>query len=893
MRRWLPAIVLAALTMVLPASAVQASDPGLYGFEAVSASLSTHQAGAHPDFALSLELKLDPESPVGPSGNKALYASTRNLSIELPPGLLANPNAVPQCSAVQFQAALTEEGGCPIDSQVGTVKVRLLEFKDPVLEPVYLLKPPGGDAVARLGFIAAILPVYLDAHLRSNDDYGVTVSSEGTSTQAGIISAESSIWGVPADHSHDAGRVTPYEAVQCLNFHICGAGHSSGMAPVPFMTNPTNCGGQLQVGFSSDSYQLPGRYTTATAPLGEISGCEALGFPASLTATPSTRQAASAGGLDVDLKMPQSESVNTLATSQMRDTKVDLPAGIAIAPGAGDGLAGCSASQAGYKSLQPAQCPPASKIGTAEIDSPALPGVLEGAVYQRTPEPGHLFRVWLIADGFGAHIALPVELEVDKGSGQIHSVVLDAPRAPVREVSLHIFGGPRGPIATPASCGVYQTHFELTPWSGNGLVSDETPMTIDQGCGTGGFSPKLDGGSVNPVGGAFSPFVVKLTRESGEQNVAGVEVSLPRGVLAKPAGVALCEGAAAESGNCPPSSRIGAVKVAAGPGPAPLWLPQPGKDPVVAYFSGPYRGAPYSFVIKAPAQAGPFDLGVVVTRVATYVDPETAQITALSDPLPQFLEGVPITYRTIEVNVDRPEFTLNPTSCDPKALGAKVTSDRGVIASATQRYQLGGCERLPFKPALSLRLAGGTKRGAHPALTAVLRPRAGDANTANASVSLPHSEFLDQAHIGTVCTRVQFAANACPAASIYGQARAFTPLLDRPEEGPLYLRSSSHKLPDLVADFHGQIHFVLDGRIDSVNGGIRSTFDSAPDVPVSKVVLTMKGGGKGLLVNSTNLCAKTYRAIARFTGQNGKVHDFRPALRSSCAAKSKPGKRAR
>jgi hypothetical protein len=292
-----------------------------------------------------------------------------------------------------------------------------------------------------------------------------------------------------------------------------------------------------------------------------------------------------------------------------------------------------------------------------------------------------------------------------------------------------------------------------------------------------------------------------------------------------------------------------------------------------------------------PAVAGPLDLGTVVVRTALYVDPETAQVHAVSDPVPQALQNIPLDVRSVTVKIDRPNFALNPTSCDPMSVNALITGSEGALATPSTRYQLLACSALPFKPKLALRLKGGTKRSAHPALRAVLKARHGDANIAKAQVTLPHSEFLDNAHIGTVCTRVQFAADACPPASVYGYARAFTPLLDKPLEGPVYLRSSDNKLPDLVADLNGQIHIVLDGRIDSVNGGIRTTFGVVPDAPVTKFVLSMKGGKKGLLVNSRNLCRTTNRATVLLDGQNGKTADSSPVVGNSCGGKAGKGKR--
>jgi hypothetical protein len=411
-------------------------------------------------------------------------------------------------------------------------------------------------------------------------------------------------------------------------------------------------------------------------------------------------------------------------------------------------------------------------------------------------------------------------------------------------------------------------------------------MTIDESCGGNGFDPKLTAGSTNPLAGAFSDFVATLTREAGEQNVSGLNVTLPPGVLAKLAGVAVCDGAAAETGQCPPASQVGTTMVATGPGPSPLWIPQPGKDPTAVYLSGPYGSAPYGLVVKTPAQAGPFDLGTVITRAGIHVDPETTRVTVKSDPLPQILKGVPVSYRTIHVDVGRPEFALNPTSCRESQTKAKVVSVLGSNAEPSSRFQVGGCRGLPFDPSLSLTLLGKTNRGAHPRLTATLKARAGDTNIASAQVALPHSEFLDQAHIRTVCTRVQFAANQCPAGSIYGHAKATTPLLDRSLEGPVYLRSSSHELPDLVIALRGQVDINLVGRIDSVNGGIRTTFKSVPDAPVRRFTLTMKGGAEGLLVNSRNLCEAPSRALARFTGQSSASADQSPLLHNECAGKA-------
>jgi hypothetical protein len=326
------------------------------------------------------------------------------------------------------------------------------------------------------------------------------------------------------------------------------------------------------------------------------------------------------------------------------------------------------------------------------------------------------------------------------------------------------------------------------------------------------------------------------------------------------------------------------VDVGAGAGPTPYYTQ--GR----AYLAGPYKGAPLSLAIVTPATAGPYDLGTVMVRTALYVDPETTRIHAVSDPIPQILQGIPLDVRSIALKMSRPSFTLNPTSCDPMAVTGSATSPFGSSASLSNPFQVGGCSSLAFKPKLSLKLSGGTKRSQNPALKAVLRMPAGGANIAKASVALPHSEFLDQAHIKTICTRVQFAAAQCPPGSVYGKATAISPLLGQPLSGPVYLRSSSNPLPDLVADLNGQIHVVLVGRIDSIKGGIRNSFEAVPDAPVSKFVLEMQGGKKGLLENSTNLCKSVNKATVLFVGLNGKTAVSKPALQVKCPKGKKKGK---
>jgi hypothetical protein len=510
-------------------------------------------------------------------------------------------------------------------------------------------------------------------------------------------------------------------------------------------------------------------------------------------------------------------------------------------------------------------------------------------------------------------VKIPVKVEPDPKTGQLITTADDLPQLPFSHFNLHFREGKRSPLATPPACGSYDTVTKLSPWS-----DPENPVTaistfqitggIGQGtCPPGGippFHPAFEAGSINNNAKSFSPFDMRLIREDGEQDMTKFGSILPPGVLGKLAGVSKCPEAAiaaarAKTGrqeiaspSCPANSQIGRTLVGAGVGPALTYVP--GK----IYLGGAYHGDPLSVVAVVPAVAGPFDAGDVVTRIALTLNPDTAEVEvdgASSDPIPHILKGIPVKVRDLRVYVDRNDFILNPTSCDPSSAKATLfgsylnvfdpADDKPVDLST--RYQAANCLNLGFKPKLSLQLKGGTRRGAHPALHAVVNANPSDANFGSAVVTLPKSAFLDQSHIRTICTRVQFAAKACPPGSVYGHARAITPLLEEPVEGPVYLRSSNHKLPDLVAALHGLVDVNVIGRIDSFKGGIRSSFETIPDAPVSKFTLDMQGGKKGLVVNSRNLCAAKNKADAKFVGQNGVAYDFKPVVQPSCGGKRK------
>jgi hypothetical protein len=870
---------------VVPAGAAEFEK---YEVESVSASLSTPQAGAHADLTTTFRLTQKEGDP---------YARTRDVLVELPPGVIGNPQGIPRCSVFQLGNSVSESQ-CPQDSQVGVSEITLGgENVGTFLEPIYNMEPPGGDIVARFGLFAGPYPMLINVRV-DPIDYSLTASIEGAPSPAFLVGASTTLWGIPAAESHDAQRLTPEEA---LNGEAPVDGRESGLPEAPFLSNPTDCSMQRQISVTAISYQMPDAPSTKTAAFPQVIGCEKLGFDPHFSAIPTNPEASAPTGLEAQLEIPQDETPQGRATSTLKSAVVTLPPGLTINPAAGDGLEACSPAQVGYGEKKASACPEAAKLGTVEVEVPALEDTLNGAIYQRTPEPGHLFRFWLVTDEQGVHLKLPAEIEANPLTGQLTTVFAGIPslggnpQVPFSSLRMRVFGGSKAPLVTPASCGTYQTHFKFTPWSGKPSMEGNTPMQITSGCGKGGLNPRLFAGTDHPFAGSFSPFVMTLTRQDGEANPQSLSVTLPQGLLAKLGGVPLCADAAAATGACPAASQVGSIAAAAGVGGAPLWIPQPGKAPTAVYLAGPYKGAPYSIVAKVPAQAGPFDLGTVVNRAGIYVDPETAVATIKTDPLPQILEGVPVLYRTIHVSVDRPEFTLNPTDCDRKQIKADVVASNGATASPSTGFQATNCAKLAYSPKLKLSFKGSTKRSGNPAVKAILTQPAKQANTAAATVILPPSQFIDQAHINNPCTRVQFNANACPKASILGRAEARTPLLDQPLKGPVYFRSNGgeRELPDIVADLHGPIHVTLVGFVDSVGKKgseirrVRTRFANVPDAPVTKFTMNLFGGKRGLIENSDDLCRKKRVAKVRLAAQNGLVRNQGVAIGTGCRKKGR------
>jgi hypothetical protein len=915
------------------------------------------RAGGHPyDFTTSVDFNTHTD-PDPYYGDVTPVEPTRDAYLDLPPGLIGNPTAVGECTLSQLTG---DENNplCPASSQVGVNTVRFnygTSFAKAETYPLFNMVPPPGSP-ARFGFNAFGTMIVFDPKLRSDGDYGLTATFTKIPEGLVIIGSSVDLWGVPGDSAHDSERACPGNLSPALGGPTC----PSGASPAPFLRMPTSCneGRALTFPFQIDSWFNPGALGSNGLPLpgdpnwksASVATHEAPGYPFSpadpstpwgpeqglegcsqvpvkgrLAAQPTSLDTETSSGLEVEVEVPNPgmENPTGIASSDIEGVKLTLPQGMTINPSQAEGLGVCAAAQ--YASTELSfhpdgqhGCPSDSKIGTVSVKTPLLNEPLPGDVYVAKPYDNpfnSLLALYIVIEEpqRGILVKLPGEIRLNEETGRIEAEFNDIPQVPFTTFSFHFREGARAPLATPPTCGTYESEAIFTPRSdpGKKLVSTSN-FQIVHGIGGGpcppggtpAFKPLFSAGAINNNAASYSPFDMRIQRNDGEQDMTRFSAVLPPGVLGKLAGVAKCPIAAiavakAKSGNeeianpsCPAGSQIGRSLVGAGVGSVLTYVP--GK----VYLGGPFHGDPLSVIAITPVVAGPFDVGTVAVHEALTLNPKTAEVEvdgSASDPIPHILKGIPAKLRDLRVYVDRQDFTLNPTSCDPSATNATLfggggnafTSLDDVPVSLSDRFQAAGCGSLGFKPNLALHLKGGTKRGGHPALQATYKPRSGDANVKGLVVRLPRSAFLDQAHIRTICTRVQFAAKQCPPKAQYGYIKAWTPLLEEPLEGPVWLRSSDHKLPDLVFDLHGLVDIEVATRIDSIHGGVRASVGDIPDAPLSKVVLKMQGAKKGLIVNSRDLCGSTNKANAQFEGQNGKEASLDPVMRADCGGKRK------
>ena len=881
------------------------------------------QAGSHP-FQLTTSIFLNQELNGKVAPKPVVMA--KDLNFKLPPGLIGNPTPFVQCRLSQFSH---EE--CPQSSAIGVAKVfiKIFLFGEEVVLPVtaslYNLEPATGEP-ARFGFAAANTEVILDTAVRTGADYGVTVTVRNITELAEFLGSEVTFWGVPGDARHNKARggtcliaaENPNSSVTCPSFVE--------NKPPPLLSLPTSCTGPLQSSVEADSWEKEGEFSARanSEEMPALDGCNRLQFEPSITSTPDGQAGSTPTGLAVTVHVPQQVSLDGegLSEADVRNTTVALPEGVALNPAAADGLQACSVAQIGLEEAGPSSCPESSKVGLVKIKTPLLPNPLEGDAYLAAQDAnpfGSLVALYVLAEDpvSGTRVKLAGEVVPNPVTGQLVTTFKNTPQLPFETFELHFFGGDRAPLATPSRCGAYTTTASVEPWTGGAPTDSSSTFDVISGPNGSGcanplpFAPLLTAGTTSIQAGGFSPFTMTMSRTDGNQNLQAIKLHMPPGLLGTLATVKLCGEPQADQGTCGPESLIGHTTVSVGVGGDPYSVTG-GR----VYITGPYQGAPYGLSIVNPAKAGPYDLGqgpcdCIVVRAKIEVDPLTAQLTITSDnsgpyKIPTMLDGIPLQIQHVNVSIDRPNFTFNPTNCSPLAVTGNLSSSQGANANVSVPFQITNCAVLAFKPKLTARTSGKTSRKNGASLAVKLTYPAGpyDANIAKVKVDLPKQLPSRLTTLQKACTAATFEANPanCPPASIVGHATATTPVMPVPLTGPAYFVShAGEEFPSLIIVLQGYgatVHLVGATYIDPKTSITSSTFKSIPDVPVGTFELTLPQGKYSALAANANLCTAKLGMPTSFIGQNGaQIHTTTPIVATGCSKhavkKSKKKKQAK
>jgi hypothetical protein len=895
------------------------------------------QAGSHPyQFTTAFTLNTTTNSV----GHTVPDGDVKDIQVSLPPGFVGDPSATPRCTFAQLGPDGTS---CPPAAQIGVLTLTYAgqEARATVVSPpVYNMVPHPGEPALFEATAPFNVEVYIDIHVRTGADYGVTASLSNITTVGPLLGSSLTFWGVPADPSHDAQRCTGIDP----STGVCDLGPptsvplSVGGAHKAFLTNPTSCLGSLMTTISVDSWQNPGVFRAASFvshdnlgnPVG-LDGCNRLGFDPSISVAPDVEAASTPTGLTVGVHVPQVETSNPggLAPANVKTTTVVLPAGVQLSPSAADGLQACSEAQIGFTGVNSQtgtdeftsgvpSCPQASKIATVKLRSPLLPDVLEGAVYLAAPQNfagglfenpfGSLAAMYLVAQDpvSGVLVKLAGKVSMDSVTGQLVSTFENTPQLPFEDLELHFFGTARAPLSTPALCGTYTTMASIEPWSGNPPALPSSSFEITSGANGAAcqdpqpFAPGFQAGSTNLQAGAFTPFTLTMTRPDADQTLSGVETQMPPGLLGTLSNVKLCGEPQASQGTCGEESLVGHTVVSVGLGNDPYTV-MGGK----VFITTGYKGAAYGLSIVDPAVAGPFVLDEgrpVVVRASISVDPHTAALRIVSDPLPTILDGIPLQIQHVNVAIDREKFMFNPTNCTKMAIAGTLSSSQGAGAPVSTPFQVTNCATLAFNPKFVVSTAGKTSRANGASLHVKLSYplRAVDANIARVKVDLPKQLPSRLTTLQKACTAAIFESNpaSCPRESVIGTARASTPILPVALEGPAYFVShGGEAFPSLIVVLQGYGTTVdlLGTTFISKKGITSTTFKTVPDVPVGAFELTLPEGKYSALAANGNLCKSKLAMPTAFVAQNGaEIHESTKIAVTGCprakANKHKQGK---
>jgi uncharacterized repeat protein (TIGR01451 family) len=898
-----------------------------FSFNAIdTAGAASVEAGGHPfdvtagfdvsDVFQSHEggLLLDPVLPV---------ENLRQVIVELPAGFVGDPQATVRCP--EYDLVQNEGEGtsaCPPASRIGVVafdgegNTRTTTEQNGT-SAIYNMVPEAGYPAEFAFFYAGKTIAMYATLVHTGAGYRLRVTAPGIPAAVGIVGASLTFFGDPAALDSTGGAPTAF----LTNSTDCSGGPLSTRIEIDSWENPGRW-------LSKESTTYP-----------QLTGCDLLQFNPSIGLAPSasaeggTTQADEPSGYDVDLKVPQTSLFEERATPELKDATVTLSEGVSVSPSDADGLAGCretgpegidiSHAVSGHEAgegeaigvdglphVTAGHCPAASTLGAVEVFTPLLPNrcgaegqavcnvgespaPLQGHVYLAQPKcggagqpvcteasatNGELFGLYIEVEDptAGVIVKLPGTVSANPQTGQLMGSFKENPQLPFNDLKLHFHGGPRAPLANPQSCGSLATSSTLSSWAGQEVPGTSPSVNVDWD-GHGGecpaslpFSPGFSAGTTTPTAGAFSPFTLTFSRQDREQDLSGLTVNMPEGLIGKIAGIPLCGEAQADAGTCSAASEVGESTATAGAGPEPFAVTG-GK----VYLTGPYNGGPFGLSIVVPAVAGPFNLGNVVVRASIRINASTAQVTVVSNPLPQIKDGVPFRLRTVNVNIDRDGFISNPTNCAEQSIGATLTGAQGASASVSSPFGVVGCATLPFKPDFSASTIGKTSKALGASLTVKIGYTGGQANLHKVDLELPKALPAQLKTLNKACTEAQFNSNpaGCPPASDVAQVTIHTPLLNNPLTGPAYLVShGGAAFPDVEMVLQGEgVELVVDGKTQIKKGITYSHFEAIPDAPVSSFEFKSPQGELALFTANGDLCDQKLVMPTSMTGQNGAV----------------------
>jgi hypothetical protein len=880
-------------------------------------------AGSHPyeaTFAIAMNTILK-EGTIFKAGGEL-----RDIEVGLPPGMIADPDATQSlCTREELDDILTGPT-CPAASQIGVIKGALqagpglpTEFKF----NVYNMVPPAG-VPAQFGFAILGVNAYIDGGVRSGSDYGLVGRSDDLPNRK-IDHAIVTLWGVPAEASHDPDRCTVLAGKE-----ICGL--ESGAPPEAFLRMPTSCGGPLTTTLHATAWQEGPAPEEASAsfetrdpngtPVG-VTGCEDLAFGPAISIAPASSETDVPAGLTAEVRVPQEglTAPEGTAGADIKETTVTLPEGLVVDPAQAAGLTACQPSQTGVGSEAPPTCPATSKVGTVSVKTPLLEGAAEkeltGSVYVLQSNPPNL-QLLAAFSGDGVNVKLILNAHLNETTGQLTTTVSSGipaypniPPFPISDFKLTFDNGAQAALVTPSTCGTYTSSTLFTPWSAPPAASildaSSFALTNNGSCpATLPFAASLSAGSTSSEAGAFTGFDLQLQAPPGQQRLAGLQLTMPQGLAAILAKVPLCGELEANEGTCPAASLIGHASAAAGPGPLPLVIPQPGEPAPAVYLTGPYHGAPFGLSIVTQLLAGPFNLGVNIVRATIAINPRTAQVTVTTDPaasphaLPTILDGVPTDLRILQTTISRPEFMINPTNCTPSSFTGTAVSTQGASTPLAARFQVGACQALKFTPKITFSTNGKTSKADGASLTATVTypkaPQGTQANITYTKVTIPKQLPSRLTTLQKACLAKVFETNpaACPPASIIGHATVTTPVLPVPLTGPAYFVShGGEEFPTLTIILQGDnVTIELTANTLIHKGITTSTFKTVPDAPFNTFTLTFPQGPYSVFAANTNLCTTKLTIPTTFIAQNGQqTTQNTPLTTTNCPKKHKHPKK--